>query len=408
MSSTDPDSRPGGDEFVEITRGAQPRAASCIVAIGYNRLEPLRRLLKSLAEANYREPADLLISIDGGNSAESMAAGLRDFAWPHGALSIRYARRNLGLRRHVLSCGDVVLSGYEALIMLEDDIVVGPRFHSFALDAVRTYAADDAVAGISLYAPAFNEMAELPFEPDGVRSAAVYALQSAQSWGQCWSRDMWHGFREWYGNHDGPLAPAADLPAKIYSWPASSWKKYAMKYAVATGRTWIYPYVSHTTNFSETGTHNPFVTALYQRPLDNGPDGWALPALGELVSYDAFFERLPDGPSGLPDDFCFDLYATKSRIDGPATLATTRCPDLPKVDGFAAALRPHEVNVLRGVSGDDIGLYRIAAGSSVDLADVPARAHLAYHANMGWKPALRMGLQGFRHAVTRRLGARRK
>src|SRR3546814_9480545 len=109
-------------------------------------------------------------------------------------------------------------------------------------------------------------MADLPFQPM-LSGSSVYCLQSAQSWGQCWTRRMWANFEAWYADYGGTLRHAPDMPERIYSWPESSWKKFAMKYLAETGKTWLYPYRSHTTNCSEVGTHNRKITAIYQVSL---------------------------------------------------------------------------------------------------------------------------------------------
>src|SRR5690606_11358019 len=103
----------------------------CIVVITYNRVESLSRLLSSLLRARYDAQVDLIISIDGGNASEPTYRRVVDFVWPFGAITVRRFEENLGLRRHVISCGKAA-EEYDAMIMLEDDIVVGQNYFLFA------------------------------------------------------------------------------------------------------------------------------------------------------------------------------------------------------------------------------------------------------------------------------------
>lgn len=316
---------------------------------------------------------------------------------------------NLGLRRHILHCGDES-ANYDAIILLEDDIVVGPGFYRFARWAIVQYAAEGQVAGISLYAPAINEMAELPFAP--VPSAyPAYALQSAQSWGQCWTRDMWAGFRGWYAAQTDALKNEADMPDRIYSWPESSWKKYAMKYLVRTGKTWVYPYVSHSTNCSDVGTHNRQKTALFQVPL---AAEWTNPGdapLNRLEHYDIYFEKenatlaeltgkleqVPGGP------LIFDLYGTRQQVTGPANILTVRRLPRDPMAEIGLSFRPHDINALMATPGTDAALYRIDEGETINLLNCNRQRTSRYHSNLDWRDSLLAGWQGLISAVRRRL-----
>lgn len=380
----------------------------CIIVVTFDRPRSFARLFESLLRADYGgRSVDLLVSIDGGARSEGMQAAIGPLDWPYGKCSIRRMPENYGLRRHILHCGDEC-ANYEAIILLEDDIVVGPGFYRFARWASRHYSDDDRVAGISLYAPAFNEMAALPFAP-APSSHPVYALQSAQSWGQCWTKAMWIEFRTWYDANAGVLQSAADMPDRIYSWPESSWKKYAMKYLALTGRTWIYPFVSHSTNCSEVGTHNRQQTALFQVPLAADWDETVVAKLDQLVQYDIYFERenVPLAAkiaSGLTGNVQLDLYGTRQEIVGPANLLTVRQLPREPLVSFGLNFRPHEMNAALAMLGADASLYRIAEGETVDLSAYRKNDVSRYHSNLDWRESLSAGWRGFYGAMRRRLG----
>lgn len=382
-------------------------AEICIIAVAFDRPASLARLLASLLRADYAgDRVDLLVSIDGGPRSAGTEAAMGPLDWPHGECRIRRMPDNLGLRRHILHCGDES-AHYDAIILLEDDIVVGPGFYRFARWAIGQYSADDRVAGISLYAPAVNEMAALPFAP-APSAHPVYALQSAQSWGQCWTKAMWAGFRQWYAAQPDGLPDAADMPSRIYSWPESSWKKYAMKYLAQTGRTWVYPYESHSTNCSEIGTHNSQETALFQVPLAAGWNPPAAAPLEALTHYDIYFER-QNAPlacsiakaAGGP--VVFDLYGTRQVVTGPALLLSVRRLPRPPIARIGLSFRPHEINAQMATPGTDAALYRIAAGETVDLRACSRTRPVRFHANLNWRESLLAGWQGLLGEVQRRI-----
>ncbi|WP_226697314.1 glycosyltransferase family 2 protein [Qipengyuania flava] len=380
----------------------------CIIAVTFDRPRSFARLFESLLRADYGgRSVDFLVSIDGGPRSEGTQATIGPLHWPHGKCGIRRMPENYGLRRHILHCGDES-ANYDAVILLEDDIVVGPGFFRYASWASRRYSDDERVAGISLYSPAFNEMAALPFVP-APSSHPVYALQSAQSWGQCWTKAMWAGFRKWYDANAGTLENAADMPDRIYSWPESSWKKYAMKYLAETGRTWVYPFTSHSTNCSEVGTHNRQQTALFQVPLAADWNESAVAPLEELTHYDIYFERenaplAAEIASRVTGPFQLDLYGTRQKITGPANLLTVRHLPIEPVARFGLNFRPHEINAALATPGADASLYQIAEGETVDLRVYRQSNVIRYHSNLDWRESLTAGWRGFVGAVRRRFG----
>ena len=91
-----------------------------IVAVAYNRVSSLNRLLNSLLKANLTE-APLIISIDKSdtNIVEEFAD---TFTWPYGEKTVIKHETNLGLRSHILSIGQL-LNKYEAVIVLELSLI---------------------------------------------------------------------------------------------------------------------------------------------------------------------------------------------------------------------------------------------------------------------------------------------
>ena len=172
--------------------GMTGMANPAIVVVGYNRPESLARLLRSLGQALYdgRE-VTLIISVNKADRPEvaNVAAG---YVWPLGEKRVVMQPQRLGLRQHILQCGDYT-SEFDAIIVLEDDLYVSPLFYRFARQALQEYGNDDHIAGISLYTHLWNVNCSRPFLPENDGTDA-YFHQFAQSWGQVWNRRMWNGF----------------------------------------------------------------------------------------------------------------------------------------------------------------------------------------------------------------------
>ena len=100
-----------------------------IVAVGYNRPESMKRLLRSIGEAHYEwDDIPLIISIDKSDVKEVQEIA-EAFEWKYGAKRVSLHRERLGLRNHILECGDYAIQ-YGAVIILEDDREVAPDFYN--------------------------------------------------------------------------------------------------------------------------------------------------------------------------------------------------------------------------------------------------------------------------------------
>lgn len=368
-----------------------------IVVACYNRPESLKRVLSSLLAADYPDdPVDLIISVDCSDIQSTLIELAEAFDWPVGTKTVRAFKERQGLRSHILQCGDLSV-GRDGIIVLEDDLLVGEDFYRYVAAAVAAVGSDDAVAGISLYAPMINEMVSLPFQPAPSGFDAYY-LQSSQSWGQCWTASMWAAFRDWYEAAATPLITGDDMPGRIYSWPETSWKKYHMKFTVETGRTWLYPYISHSSNSAAIGTHARRPSFMYQVPLSSGRSDFVFPPREDsaAVHYDVFFER-----SGLVDDdgtpLLLDLYGSRRSIPQGCRFVTNRDVSLVPLRGYGLSLRPQDENVARNIVGDDFFAYY--AAQPVTLSGRATIRQRVYHSSLTWMDALRVGAYGFRQAV---------
>ena len=167
-----------------------------IVVVAYNRLESLKRILASLSRGEYpREPVELIISIDRGDNQEVLQYA-DAFPWPHGEKRVIYRQENLGLKRHILTCGDLT-QDHDGIILLEDDLVVSPDFYRYAQECCTFVQGQDRIAGVALYNHRLSQLTEKVFEPleDGFDN---WYFRYACSWGQMWTKEQWALFKAWF------------------------------------------------------------------------------------------------------------------------------------------------------------------------------------------------------------------
>lgn len=345
-----------------------------LVAIGYCRVHSMKRLLNSLETACYdSDDVTLIISIDysGEHDVEQYA---EMFEWTHGEKKVITYPKRQGLRKHILQCGNFV-KAYDAIAVFEDDIIAAPGFYQYMKAAVETYKEDDRVAGISLYNHLWNVNVNAPFEP-AYSGYDVYFLQYAQSWGQIWMKKQWLEFADWYRSHKEEVKPQENIPSFVSSWPKTSWLKYHIKYCIEKNKYFVYPYHALTTCYSDVGEHCKEKDTCMQIPMQTGIlYQYRLPLFDDayVIRYDAFFERILDKTIHTKwniNDICIDLYGSKIGFEHKRYVLTLRKLPYIAVKEYALELRPHEMNFINDISGNDIKLYDTTQKSrNIDKVD---------------------------------------
>lgn len=332
-----------------------------IVVVAYNRPKSLNRILSSLANAKYDiKDIPLIISIDKGDNFDVLKIA-KNFKWEHGKKHVIYQEKNLGLRKHVLKCGDLT-EEYGNIIMLEDDLYVSPLFYNYATKALNFVKNNNFIAGVSLYNHLFNVHALEPFEAinDGYDN---WYFQFACSWGQAWTKKQWNGFKEWYILNSNKSLADREFPQSISSWPESSWLKYFMKYLVEMDKFFFYPRISYTTNFSDNGIHANGVDTTFQVSMQMyNTRELIFSQLNESKSiYNVFFEniQLYKYLNIDKNDLDIDLYGIKDNCYKRYYLSCKH-KNYKILRSFACELRPQEANVIYEISGNDFFLYDTA------------------------------------------------
>lgn len=329
-----------------------------VVAVAYNRIDSLSRLLASLEKANYDQEVTLIISVDKSKT-DSVERFADSYIWPHGEKIVDKHEKNLGLRPHMMSLGKW-FDSFDAIVVLEDDIVVSPSFFYYTKQAVSQYYDNPNVAGISLYGVAFNGDTNMPFMPLKDEYDA-YFMNKAISWGEVWMRDSWRRYNDWYLEHqDFPIL--SHLPYRICLWGNKSWLKYHTRYCIEENKYFVFPYISLSTNYGDAGEHSKGGgDTMFQVSLQQGvKKEYKLPKYGdEGVYYDGFFEnKAVYQILGLDtNNLCLDLNGEwKNRLNKRYWL-TTEIRNFKILKAFGLNFRPIEVNVLTNNPGHQIFLY---------------------------------------------------
>jgi hypothetical protein len=320
-----------------------------IVVVAYNRPNSLKRLLESLSKAIYPNDVTLLISLDKSDKCDVEDVA-NNFNWKFGDKEVLVQPKNLGLRKHILQCGDLT-SRFASIILLEDDLLVSPQFYSYTLQSLSFYRNDDKVSGISLYTHKTNVNCGYRFEPVNDKYD-VFWLQFASSWGQIWTKKQWESFRIWYAK-EVEITENDSIPDFVISWPETSWLKYFIKFLVDTDTYFIYPRESYTTNFSDVGTNVEFPEYQYQVGLVLQDKQLHFSEYVESLSrYDVFFELkseiIKKYNQNLKDfDFDVDLYGTKKLAKiSSEYLVSNKNPKSSALYYYERNIWPHESNIL--------------------------------------------------------------
>lgn len=332
------------------------RGEITVVAVGYNRVSALKRLLDSLDRADYDyTDVRLVISLDYNENKEIVKMS-ECFEWKYGEKIVKAYPERMGLRKHILSCGDLT-EKYGAVMILEDDLYVSPDYYNYAMKALQKYGEHSRIAGIALYTKRDLLESVYPFFPLKTGDD-IYFQQFATSWGQVWNVRMWKEFREWYDkNLDFPHHP--EVPIEIWGYPESSWAKYYQTYIVDTGKYFVYSYDSLTTNFGDAGEHFANSSLAAQSILFFGKKEYRMPEFEDGVKYDIYGEPTELGRYlGIQEDeFTCDMWGRKQEQAYRRYVLSSRKLGYKILASYGMQMKPMELNVIEKIKGNDLMLY---------------------------------------------------
>lgn len=330
-----------------------------IVVIAYNRPNSLARLLRSLELARYpNENIALIISIDRGNDNQDVLDIANEFKWLYGSKTVNYQKANLGLRKHVLKCGSIAQE-HGSVILLEDDLYVSPNFYFYTQKALLFSKDKEYVGGISLYNHQLNVHTTDIFSAIEDKYDNWY-FQFASSWGQVWTDKQFTNFYEWYTNNQ-VLTPKSEVPKSVSNWSERSWLKFFIAFLIEKDRYFLYPKISHSTNFGDSGTHVKSSSTNYQVPLSySDKTTFLFSEIEESDSvYDSFYEnkKLSKVLKLKKEDLCIDLYGHKPNHRQKRYYLTSKSLNFKIIKSFSRSLRPIDSNIIKDIQGQDLFLY---------------------------------------------------
>jgi hypothetical protein len=371
-----------------------------IVVITYDRPHTLQRLLTSLATADYPDGAEvpLVITVDWGDSqaVQDVVELATEFEWRFGPKRVIEQPWHLGLVDHFWEAGRLS-HGYDAIVLLEDDLTVAPPFYRFISQALTKYGDDAKVGGVCLYDLWFNGYTRLPFRPldDGTDA---YLVQVPYTQGLAMTAQQWKRFDEWWQSNGPAVQPDPSLHPSFLTFRQDEWLPALASYLAREERYFCFPRTGLSTGWGDAGVHFDQRTDWFLAPVQVRGTDYRLPAVDESLSaYDAFFELTPERlrslALSLPEvDFDVDLNATKLPVNLRREYVLTTRPVKKPLASFGLRLQPLELNVIQNVPGSEISLAAVADVYWDRWAGMEARRRLERLAWSKRRPSRRRSL----------------
>lgn len=387
----------------------RPPPNPAVVVMGYDRPDSLSQLLASLDRASIPEGTPLVVSIDGGGRrGDEVVDRARRHRWSHGDSEV-VTHDHLGLVDHFHRCGDLT-ARFGSIVLLEDDLVVGPAFHQWATAALTAAEPDERIAGVCLSAPWFDGYRHLPFEPVLDGSDGFYA-QLPWFHGLAWTTRMWRGYRDW-------TAAPTDTPihAAFDQLDTDEWFPGAVRHLVSTGRHHLLPRWPHATNTGAAGQHFDVGSDVFQVPVvqtDRLGEVRITPLDDALAVYDDHMELLPDRLARLcPDladaDLTVDLLGVRDLGRVTTSHVLTTRPVRRAERTWGTSRRPLAMNLVGDEVGVGISLARTVDVRTDQVADRVTRHRLAAHAAHDRPPGPRSILRSTADRLVARLDGIRR
>ncbi len=334
-----------------------------IIIIGFNRFKALVELVNSIIE--FAPETQIIISIDGGGGIYDDIENYRSNHWEGSSLNIISNSVNIGLFEHVLSVFEMVANDGNAVI-LEDDLIVAPKFFKYASEGLKYYDDDIKIAMLSLYSPEVNDVTGRGFSPMKAEYDE-YFMQVPSSWGFALNKRMASNFLYWLRNEFNHLEDY-HIPLAVQSWPNSSWKKLFYCFLVNTGSYVVYPYLGFTTNTGQKGTHVKSSSFRYMTNLDYGTDSVTMHRgrnwMEDGILYDCYGELILNKRFSDHINVPFEkvLVRLNSKIEHPLDETITHVASLTEPSNYTQILpvcvMPIEANFMyQRVCHSDINIY---------------------------------------------------
>lgn len=199
-----------------VNKDEEPAAR--LIVLTMDRSEPLKRLLRSLSEADYGgDHVDLDIWVDravGKDINRDVLKVAGELDWKQGTKTVHSRLENGGLYQQWIYTWRITEQTDEAVVILEDDLEVSKAFYQWLKQARSAYASDPEVASFTLQRSTLRPR-QIPGVAAGPlrlpKEHTVFKYRLLGTWGFSPQRDAWVEFREWFEkkkrNKEKPYVP---------------------------------------------------------------------------------------------------------------------------------------------------------------------------------------------------------
>lgn len=159
-----------------------------IVVFAYNRVEHLKKTINALLLCEEAKHSDFFLFCDGYKSSVKEIQNVRDYANEidgFKSTTIINSEINLGLAASIVNGVTLVLKKYDAVIVLEDDLVVSTKFLKYMNESLDYYKNNDLVWHISGWS-----------YPGLVSAKDVFCWRVMNCWGWGTWKEKWIHFNK--------------------------------------------------------------------------------------------------------------------------------------------------------------------------------------------------------------------
>ena len=329
-----------------------------IAIISNNRLEPLRRLMRSLSTmVNPRKVHINIKFLLEASSSNQLISLVKNFRWQYGHKTVSKRIEQGGLIKSVSEAW-FPASDSEYGLLLEDDLELSPytiiwieKMLSKVLSSPIT-SKSARIVGISLFQPTVTETNKneltrrKPFLIRNMTNELVgdqdmpFLFQTPCSWGALYFPNAWAAFLK-YLQHRLTANNDVNIPDSYTNTWQSSWKKYLFEFMYFKGLFLVYPNFrggySLSTNHLEAGEHvsEKMNNSMSQKKYYTVP----------LLTNESSLRALED--MDVSDFPCFDMFGYPYLENEHLERA---------INGFADADTPHETHIF--IHSVNISLYQ--------------------------------------------------
>jgi hypothetical protein len=252
-----------------------------IVVFTYKRLDCLKDSIAALQRAYLSSASELFIFSDAAKNQDDleMVNSVRAYLQTitgFKSITLKFAETNKGLAESIISGVTSVISRYEKVIVLEDDLLVSRNFLSYMNQALDFYKSNPLIFSISGYS--------IPTGPASDYAYDIYFTPRSSSWGWGTWKNQWENV-DWsvsdYEDFKVNKKEIAkfnkggqdlfDMLKKQMNGEINSWAIRWCYHQFRMGKFTVYPVVSKINNigFNYQATHSN-VYNRYITPLDPG------------------------------------------------------------------------------------------------------------------------------------------